>query len=174
MKICALQGCRNKYLARGYCGQHVQKLYKYGDPTARKYERHGLKNTPEYNAWSRMIARCSNPKNPKYSIYGERGIIVCSRWRKSFTAFYQDMGIRPAADYSLDRINVNGNYEPNNCRWATQETQANNRRKPVKQYTYGNTSQSLPRWAKQYGISYKLLWGRINRYGMPIEKALNL
>lgn len=80
-----------------------------------------------YNCWSSMIDRCSNPRNSAYDRYGGRGIIVCERW-KSFENFLADMG-NPYAWQSIDRINVNGNYEPDNCRWASDKQQARNTRR---------------------------------------------
>jgi hypothetical protein len=84
--------------------------------------------TSEYTAWVNMRNRCYNPKNNRYKIYGGRGIKVCDEWLKSFKNFIDDIGRKPGPQYSIDRINVNGNYEPSNCRWATPEQQANNKR----------------------------------------------
>lgn len=79
-----------------------------------------------YRSWNSMIARCTNPKNNRYEYYGARGITVCERWRV-FANFLEDMGERPDSK-TLDRINLHGNYEPGNCRWATDMEQAANRR----------------------------------------------
>lgn len=83
----------------------------------------------EFQTWQRMIQRCHNPKVPCFRDYGGRGIAVCDRWRKSFDAFLSDMGRRPPGNFSIDRIDVDGNYEPSNCRWATPKQQANNKRR---------------------------------------------
>lgn len=80
-----------------------------------------------FNTWSGAIDRCHNPSNPSFPDYGGRGIVVCDRWLNSFDAFVADMGPRPDGA-SLDRIDVNGNYEPSNCRWADRFTQARNKR----------------------------------------------
>lgn len=91
---------------------------------------HGMSETGEFRAWCHALGRCNNPNNSKYPYYGARGITVCDRW-SLFENFYEDMGNRPSEDHSLDRIDVNGNYEPSNCRWATKFEQAQNKRNNV-------------------------------------------
>jgi hypothetical protein len=84
-------------------------------------------HTREYTAWMAMRGRCNNPRNLVWKDYGGRGITICERWN-DFTNFFVDMGLKPSPQHSLDRINVNGNYEPSNCRWATKREQTLNRR----------------------------------------------
>jgi hypothetical protein len=82
----------------------------------------------ERGIWIGMISRCHNPASASYRWYGAKGVIVCFRWRQSFAAFLRDMGPRPSPKHSIDRIDPTGNYEPTNCRWATQLVQARNKR----------------------------------------------
>jgi hypothetical protein len=89
---------------------------------------HGQSRKPEYRAWGSMIARCTNPRVNNFGDYGGRGITVCPRWRASYEDFLADVGSRPGPEYSLDRIDVNGHYEPHNVRWATRGVQNRNRR----------------------------------------------
>ena len=94
--------------------------------------KHGKSRTTEHVIWGNMIQRCTNPKTINYKDYGGRGIIVCQRWRDSFENFLSDMGKRPSFDYTLDRIDNNGNYEPGNCKWSTQSEQNKNQRRNKK------------------------------------------
>jgi hypothetical protein len=143
-------GRRNKkYRCRCYCGKIFITLWDsirdnrtkscgcLHRATSRlnglKQRQHGESKTNihkcslEYNSWAGMKTRCYNKKSQDYENYGGRGIRVCKRWRESYTAFLENMGRRPTPRYSLDRINNDGNYEPENCRWATPAQQANNK-----------------------------------------------
>lgn len=116
-----------------------------------------------------MIQRCHNPKATGYKYYGLKGIKVCNSWKESFYNFYQDMGPRPDG-CSLDRINFKDGYYLENCRWATNKIQANNKSDRTL-LTFNGVSQSIADWAKQLGLIPNTLQYRLLR-GWSIERAL--
>lgn len=129
-----------------------------------------MHNSPEYTAWAGMLQRCRNPKNAAYPDYGGRGITVCDAWRDSFEAFYADLGPRPSARHSIDRIDNDGNYEPGNCRWATAKEQNRNTRR-ARLLTFDGRTQLLSDWGAELGVHPEAIRGRLRR-GWSIEDAL--
>lgn len=121
-----------------------------------------------------MKTRCYNINSPAYKNYGGRGIKVCDRWLgpDGFLNFAADMGERPSNNCSLDRINNNGDYCPENCRWTDVVTQANNRR-ANKTLTFNGETLTEAEWARKIGVKYTTLHERIRR-GIPVEKALTM
>ena len=113
------------------CGCQTKKLMRAAKVTHGCAGPQYRTETPEYKAWLSMKKRCNYIKAINYPDYGGRGIKVCAEWQSSFTSFLNDVGRKPSKEYSLDRINVNGNYEPGNVRWATAKEQARNRRSKV-------------------------------------------
>lgn len=147
--------CRVKSINSGRtrsCGCLAQK----GNNTS-----HGLRNHPLYYTWSHMKHRCNNPNNTKYKDYGGRGIKVCDRWL-DINNFIEDMYPSYQADLSLDRVDVNGNYEPTNCRWATNEIQSRNTRDICKNNTSGFRGVSWKKrrnnWGAQIMVDSKLIY----------------
>jgi len=129
---------------------------------------HKMTNSREYTSWEAMKFRCLSPTSPQYDDYGGRGITVCERWLK-FEEFYADMGPRPVRT-TLDRIDVNGNYEPGNCRWATASEQQSNRRNSII-LEFNGESLSLADWSGRLGILLTTLRRRCFR-GWSAEKIL--
>lgn len=130
------------------------------------------KLSPTYMSWRSMMARCYRPYNNRYPSHGGRGIIVCDRWRISFQAFRDDMGERPSKSHTIDRIDNNGNYTPENCRWATKSQQARNRRSTVRIEVDGS-EMLLVDAAEKFGLTYSALHSRIFYHGWSIERAIS-
>jgi hypothetical protein len=112
--------------------------------------------SPEYQCWTAITARCCNTRNKAYPNYGGRGIRLCDRWRfgngglSGYECFLSDMGRKPSSKHSIDRIDVNGNYEPDNCRWATRLEQHRNRRRIVQCWLPGDVMDKVDAWAKKH------------------------
>jgi hypothetical protein len=139
------------------------------DPCApRRREKHGMTDTRVYKLWASMIARCRIPSATGYHNYGGRGITVCDRWCR-FTNFLDDMG-SPAEGQSLDRIDSNGNYCPENCRWVARADQNRNQRDLIYVTMDGRTA-CLAAWTRERGIPYGTVRGRI-RNGWDAVDAL--
>jgi len=129
----------------------------------------GFSGDPIYSIWAGMIQRCENPNTLSFHNYGGRGISVCRRWKESVAAFAQDMGPRPDG-YTLDRVDNDGDYTPDNCRWASlQEQQRNKRTNRV--IEFNGEKKLLVEWASEKGISVKALWFRLYD-GWSVERAL--
>lgn len=161
--------CKNEIIVRGAslkggntksCGCLVTK---HGHTKNGKYSN-------IYQSWNQMIQRCTNPNNKEYFNYGGRGITVCEEWLE-FKNFNDDMmkGWKPGL--TIERINKNGNYNPENCKWATRKEQARNRRNNL-YLTYNNKTRLLIEWSKETGISYTTLWIRIYKLSWSIKKTL--
>lgn len=132
---------------------------------------HGGTGTREYFTWRAMIERCECPTNKDYRNYGARGISVCKKWRSSFAVFRSDLGPRPIGT-TIDRIDVNGNYEPGNCRWATARQQANNRRETISITAMGKTLP-MSEWARITGLGVTTIWYRLSK-GYSQEDAVSI
>lgn len=130
---------------------------------------HGMTKTREFKSWDSMIQRCTNPKAPDFPKYGGRGITICPQWLESFNNFYRDMGDRPQGK-SLDRLDVNGNYEPGNCRWATRSEQQRNKSNQIQVTAFGRT-QTVGLWSLETGVDSKAIHWRI-KTGWPPERAV--
>lgn len=135
----------------------------HGEIISAQSTKHGKSKTRLYSIYRNMKCRCYTPSASKYEIYGGRGIKVCDEWLGDFMRFYQwAIAHGYSDDLSIDRINSDGNYEPDNCRWATYKVQGNNTNQNHV-ITYNGKSQTLAEWADELGFSYKVLSERIRR-----------
>ena len=172
------------WLCKCDCGNHTEVVSKklksgwtkscgcYKAERASEANRtHGMRDTSEYNTWNNMRQRCSNSNDKSYHNYGGRGIQVCPKWQESFEAFYADMGKRPTPNHTIDRIDNDGDYEPENCRWATRKKQMRNTRR-TRFVTHNGQTKCITDWATELEIPLVTLWRRLND-GWTIDKCLS-
>ena len=143
----SLQNLRRENGTRS-CGCDKEMVLKRQQETGRT---HGMRQSRVYGIWHGMKQRCLNPNAKEYKWYGARGIQVCETWRNSFEAFYADIGDPPSDQHSIERIDVNGDYEPRNCCWAEQAEQASNMRTNIN-LTHKGQTMNLSQWARQLDI----------------------
>lgn len=137
-----------------------------------KYKYNSKKNIKEYQTWKNMISRCYDEDNDHYKYYGKVGVRVCDRWIESFDNFMEDMGKRPDG-MSIDRIDLRGDYCPENCRWANSITQANNKSNN-RYFNYKGESLTIPELARKYGIKEGTIRSRVYTRKMTIEEAIEM
>lgn len=137
-----------------------------------KKEYHGMAGTPTYISYIEMLKRCYDPSVVRYPKYGGRGITVCDHWRSSFVNFFNDMGVKPSREHSLDRIDNNGNYEKSNCRWATRVEQANNKSSNV-YITYNGKTMNIAQWSRELKIPARIIRQRLVRDKLTVEQAFS-
>lgn len=177
------RGLDYRYLVRCSCGtQRVVSCHslrrgrsrscgcKREDARLASITKHGQHKSKTYSVWEAMLDRCRNPANPAYPDYGGRGITVCREWHQ-FAAFLRDMGDKPA-NMSLDRINNNGNYEPDNCRWADAKTQARNRRDNRMVVLNGKTMCATDA-AQSLGIDPPTFWKRARETAETMQQVVD-
>lgn len=138
-----------------------------------RFRTHGMSRSSEWVIWHSMNQRCHRPRNSGYKTYGARGIKVCRRWRKSFQAFFNDMGPRPSKRHSLDRIDNSKDYGPKNCRWATKREQASNTRK-ASLLTFNGETKTMNEWSRVTGIKVSTIHCRLRYLGWPVADALGI
>lgn len=172
-KICKVAGCQMKIKGLGYCSKHYQRYKRNGDIELRiEYNGPRGKYPKEYKSWDAMKQRCLCTTRPNYKNYGGRGIKVCDRWlgAHGFANFLEDMGERPKGT-TLDRINVNGDYCPENCRWASKRAQACNKRNNKK--VPGVTPQpNCATWVARYRAGGKNLYKACKTYDEAVGQRI--
>lgn len=164
--------CGNRKVTLGFClrrGEVQSCGCLQKEAIAAVNKTHGMTRTPIYRIWRSMMQRCYDKNSHAYSRYGGRGINVCERWQ-SFEGFYADMGDKSEGK-SLERIDNNGNYSPENVVWADAKAQANNRRSNVI-LEYKGQKKTMQQWCDEIGLNIGTVWSRINNHGYSVEKAL--
>lgn len=135
---------------------------------------HHCSYTPLYKTWTSMKQRCYNPKDEFYRFYGGKGVRVCDEWKNSFRAFKKwSLEHNYVHGLQIDRIDVNGNYEPDNCRWVTPKVNANNRTNS-RMYTIDGETKTLTEWCETYNVPYQRVYSRLAKHNISIIEALTL
>lgn len=163
-----------------YYGIAAGKIKSCGCLNAEKIKQsaktHGLSSTHEYNCWRAMVERCNKPQNSCYSYYGGRGIKVHADWvgRGGFERWLNHIGQSPTEKHTQDRIDVNGNYEPGNVRWATRKEQSSNQRerKTCRRLVAFGVEKTISEWSNEYGVKYTAIMERLRRGWTP-ENAVS-
>ena len=186
--IVRVEGCRKgKWICRCDCGVEKKvadwflihgKTRSCGclvvSTNRRLRLRHGHASnghSPEYQAWNHARNRCYNPNDPRYPMYGGRGITMCERWLDSFDNFLSDMGVKPDSKLTLDRKDNDGNYDPQNCRWATRKAQASNTTRNHLLTVEGKT-KTISEWSAESGLKTGTIWARVCRHNWDHKKAV--
>lgn len=164
---CIVPGCDRPHHGKGYCCMHLHRVERYGDPEFRKHAKIGIEKHPLRDTYRNMIRRCTSEKYCEYHLYGGRGIKVCDRWTsiEGFLNFVEDMGPKPKATYTLDRIDNDGDYTPENCRWASKSIQNYNSRysgtniglRGISKTEYGTFRAKINKDGKSFCRQFKTL-----------------
>ncbi len=157
MKLCSIEKCENKYWARGWCRNHYERWRRNGDPNITQY--HGYSRSPLYKLWIYIKSRCCNPKDTRYEDYGGRGITICNQWKNDPVTFIEWALPLWEKGLYIDRINNDGNYCPENCRFITPGKSILNQRLLYKSnksgYRGASFSKSTNNWVSNIRVNNK-------------------
>lgn len=185
-KVDSLDGRNTFWLCECNCKDHTRKIVRHSSLTSgnskscgclsaeeasKRVGTHGMSGTRLHNIWKSMKERCYNSNHDQYKDYGGRGITICSEWKNDFLCFYNWAISNGYKDnLTIDRINNDGNYCPENCKWSTRKEQGNNQR-TNHLLTYNNKTQTMAQWAEEIGLNPRTLQTRISR-GWNVQDAL--
>lgn len=176
-RICTIENCQNPYKASGLCNNHYAMNFYHNHKKLKTRENvnvtHHGRYLPEYNIWTKMLQRCYNPNDAGYYKYGARGITVCDRWKNidGFENFILDMDWRINSEYSINRLNNDGPYSPDNCDWAKAPAQQANKRKPINNTSgYKGVTERNGKWRVAITADYNRI--NIGNYDDKIEAAI--
>ena len=159
MKICKIEGCERKSRSRGWCSMHYWRWWRHGNPDITLREMHGYTKHPLYEVWDNMKQRCYNENNKRYGNYGARGIVICNEWKNSAGTFIEWALPLWKEGLEIDRIDNDGNYEPNNCRFITSLENNQNtqllRRTNTSGYRGVSYDNDRKKWAAEITVNSK-------------------